>query len=193
MKIGLDIDGVLCNFVQGVFDHARLVGAGHLFPESWLDAKHWYLSHEVSKDAYMSRIHPTLKDNNLFWWRLKPLPYSTPLDFVPARYVTARMNVTVDITRQWLLSNGFPDAEVISVDSPEDKYEHVKDLDMFIDDHWETVRDLRSKGVNAVLYAAPWQVGHDVSDLPCIKHLSEVKEYVRYKDTNYYCRETGRS
>jgi hypothetical protein len=179
MKIGLDIDGVLCNFAQGAIDKARQLGLSqaYKFHASWTEVDQWYLTTCGSPDPF-SELWPYIKEDNFFWWNLQPLPYSGPVDFTVDRYVTSRP-VSSDLSRQWLIRHGFPDATVITVSKPEHKLDHVQDLDLFVDDHWETVRHLRLQNVNAVLYWAPYQSGHDVSDLPRIKHLSEVNNYVR--------------
>jgi uncharacterized HAD superfamily protein len=126
---------------------------------------------EVMKEAWKSAE---------FWLKLKPLAYSLPLDFTPNCYITSRP-IENWVTEQWLFIWRFPKAPVITVSDPKQKIFHVleRELDLFIDDKYDTVEQLIEKGVNAVLYAAPYQRGHNVSHLPRINSLSEVKNYVR--------------
>jgi hypothetical protein len=168
MKIGLDIDGVLCNFVQGILDIGQSRGLSH-FPKSWDVVDHWLICDgfvEVMKEVNMTAE---------FWLKLKPLPYSLPLDFTPDCYITARP-IESWVTQQWLDYWRFPKADLITVANPVDKLAHIQErqLDIFIDDHYETIPQLRTAGVNAILFDAPYQRGHDVAALPKIKHLSEV-------------------
>ena len=169
MKIGLDIDGVLCCFVGGVLTRASELGIRDKFPAKCTDVDHWNISEAFPE------VWKTLGDDAEFWLKLRPLPYTTPLHFQPDCYITSR-RIPSWVTEQWLGVNRFPKADVISVAYPHEKLPHVLErrLDVFIDDHWETVREMRANGVNAILYEAPYQRGHDVSDLPKIKHLSEV-------------------
>lgn len=170
MKIGLDIDGVLCNYVQGILDVAKernLEG----FPSDWTEVDYWFIC-----DGFLD-VMKTITYDTDFWLKLKPLPYTAPMDFTPACYITQR---PIDnwITEQWLSVHRFPTAEVIRVEDAKDKINHVKGLDLFVDDLYTTVRSMRAEGINAVLYEAPYQRGHDVSDLPKIKHLMEVNQWV---------------
>lgn len=171
MKIGLDIDGVLCNFVQGVLDVARQRGLPD-FPESWLDVDRWLICEGFH--AIMVEVGGTAE----FWLKLKPLPYALPLDFTPDCYITARP-IESWVTQQWLDIWRFPKADLITVANPDDKLIHIKErsLDLFVDDHFKTIPHLRANGVNAVLYEAPYQRGHDITGLPTIKHLREIYEH----------------
>jgi uncharacterized HAD superfamily protein len=168
MKVGLDVDGVLCNFVQGILDVAHRRGLSS-FPQRWTDADHWLVCPEFGTVMREVNLDPG------FWLQLDPLPYSGPLDFAPDCYITARP-IASWVTEQWLAVHRFPKADLITVADPKDKIDHIRErgLDLFVDDHYVTVPELRAAGVNAVLFEAPYQRGHDVSGLPKIKSLSEV-------------------
>lgn len=173
MRIGLDIDGVLCNFVQGILDIAAERQLPD-FPKSWTDVSEWLICKGFSEIMY------EVSYSKEFWLKLKPLPYALPLDFTPDCYITARP-IESWVTQQWLDIWRFPKADLITVANPEDKLTHIKErkLDLFIDDHYKTIPHLRENGVNAVLYEAPYQRGHDCSGIPTIKHLSEVASEYR--------------
>jgi hypothetical protein len=174
MNIGLDIDGVLANFPQAVIETAVEMGMADKFPARWQDVDCWYIANGNCAETF-NQVWKHIKNDVQFWLKLKPFPYGVPLDFIPTRYVTSRP-IDSWVTQQWLDVNRFPKAELITVSQPLDKLEHMDGLDMFIDDHWETVRHLRENGVNAVLYKAPYQRGHDCSGLPIVSHLSEVMQ-----------------
>lgn len=173
MKIGLDIDGVLACFVGGVLKRASELGMREHFPATCKDVQSWAISERFGD------VWQTIGKDVGFWLSLRPLPYTTPLHFQPDCYVTSRP-IHQWVTEQWLAVNRFPRAEVFTVKAPLEKIPIVKErgLDLFVDDHWETVRAMRKEGINAVLYKAPYQSGHDTADLPTIKHLSEVGKWV---------------
>lgn len=180
MKKGLDIDGVLCNFPQGVIERAKTVNLSEHFPPCCHDVMSWDFGTDkfsaVMKDAWLSVE---------FWLKLKPLAYSLPLSFTPDCYITSRP-VENWVTEQWLDLWKFPKADVITVKNPLDKLEVIKErkLDLFVDDYIETVRHLRENGVNALLFEAPYQRGHEHADLPKIKCLSEVENYGKELSAN---------
>lgn len=43
-RIGLDIDGVICNFAQGVIDKALEMSLHSHFPANWQEVKTWGMS-----------------------------------------------------------------------------------------------------------------------------------------------------
>jgi hypothetical protein len=176
MKIGLDVDGVLANFPRGVIERARLMGLSHHFPKCCHDISHWNMSDklgEVMKDAWTD---PS------FWLGLKPLAYSLPLDFSPECYITSRP-IADSVTEEWLNLWRFPAAPVVTVKQASEKLQHIqeRELDLFVDDYYETVIQLLDAGVNAVLYKAPYQRGHLTKHLPKISHLRKLNEYVEQK------------
>lgn len=175
IKVGLDVDGVLSCFSHGVIKRAKLLNVAEHFPSKCTDVATWDMSEMFSyvmQDAWRQ---------DKFWLDLPPLKGVLPLPFTPYVYITSRL-VSGETTKKWLNKHGFPDASVITVSNPKEKLQHVLDLklDVFVDDLYSTVRDMRDAGVNAILYYAPYQVGHkkECEGLPTIKNLSEVLNYV---------------
>lgn len=172
MKIGLDIDGVLANFPQAFIERAAEFDLADKFPKDWTAVDSWQIA--SCPDAFTT-VWESIGRDSAFWLSIDPMPYSNPLHFKPDCYITSR-RIDGWVSQQWIAYNRFPTAEVITVSQPLDKLQHCLDrgLDLFVDDHIETVKHLRDNGVNAVLYEAPYQRGHDCLGLPTIKHLSEI-------------------
>jgi FMN phosphatase YigB (HAD superfamily) len=174
-KIGLDVDGVLACFSHGVIKRAKELNVSEHFPSTCLEVDSWDMSEMFSyimQDAW---------NQPKFWAELPPLKGALPLPFTPEVYITSR-RIPGEVTKAWLKRNGFPEAPVITVSNPAEKLRHVLDLDIdiFVDDLYSTVREMRQAGVNALLFKAPYQVGHeeDCKGLPTIERLEEVLNYV---------------
>lgn len=169
-SIGLDVDGVLCNFAQGFIDQAYEDGYGEHVPKHWTHVNHWDICPMFST---IMRKHWT---SEKFWLDLKPL-VSNELHFTPRCYITSRA-VKSDVTAEWLETHGFPKAPVVTVSKPEHKYAYIRmfGLDLFVDDLYTTVKQVLDLGGNAVLYKAPYQRGHyeECRDLPIISDLREI-------------------
>lgn len=174
IKIGLDVDGVLANFSEAVIRRARKMGLADEFPKTHEHIDNWDVAEKFShvmRDAWA--------DPN-FWLGLKPLTKVIP--FKVDCYITAR-RIPSEVTRQWLKNNNFPDADVISVKNPDEKLHHIteRQLDLFVDDYYVTITQLLEKGVNALLFVAPYQRGHEEECryLPKVHSLEDVLNYVR--------------
>jgi uncharacterized HAD superfamily protein len=177
LRIGLDVDGVLSNFSAGVIKLAKEKGFAKHFPECCHDVTSWDMSEEFSEvmsDAWR---------DEKFWLELPALTDSVP--FTPYCYITSR-RVPSEVTAQWLKNNGFPEAPVITVSNPSEKIHWIEEhkLDLFVDDLYSTVRELRDAGYNSVLFEAPYQVGHvkECEGLPKIKSLNEVVPFLKSLD-----------
>lgn len=127
MRIGLDIDGVLCNFLEGIVEKAKHEGVD--FVSDW-------------KKIDTHEIHPNFKKlfkkvalDEVFWLSLEPIAFTKPMDFEVSAYITSRP-IRSEVTAEWLKAWGYPSAKVITVDHPSKKAQHVWDLglDCFVDD-----------------------------------------------------------
>lgn len=175
INAGLDVDGLLACFSHGVIRRAKQLNLEEHFPKNCKDVDSWDMSEMFSyvmQDAW---------EQDKFWIDLPVMEGVLPLPFTPKVYITSR-RVPSSVTKRWLDKNGFPDAPVITVKNPQEKLQHVIDLklDVFVDDLYSTVREMREAGVNALLYKAAYQRGHktECEGLPTIECLSEVMNYV---------------
>jgi uncharacterized HAD superfamily protein len=170
IKVALDVDGVICNFSQGVVERAKQLNIEFL--ESWEDWEYW-----DGHDNFSKVMKEAWKDPN-FWLNLEPL---NKINFTPYMYITSRP-VPAEVTKQWLDKHGFPTAKVITVSKPEDKLQHLLDekIDLLIDDLHSTVKTAIDNGIQAFLFHAPYQRGHEneCKGLPKLWNLRGIEALV---------------
>lgn len=159
LKIGLDIDEVICDWTK-----AWCEKFGYSVPENWNfsyeNKKHFDgFSKEELEDFYL----------NL---EAKILPEDIP--FEPHCYITSR-SVPVELTKKWLLKNGFPAMPVYSVGFGVSKVEVAKEsgIDIFVDDRYENFVELNNAGICTFLFDAPHNQRYDVG-YKRIKSLTEL-------------------
>lgn len=157
LRIGLDIDEVLCDFVsEWVIVH------GQSIPTSW------------RFDRDIKSKFELMKNNKDFWLNLPVKTSPDDIHFEPACYITSRP-IPVEWTEEWLDNNGFPAMPVYSCGNGESKVEYAKQekLDIFVDDRYENFVELNQNGICCYLFDAPhnqrYEVGHkrikSISDL----------------------------
>lgn len=172
-KVALDIDGVIANFCEAVIEKAGKLGMAADFPKSWREIEHWGIS------PCFNEVWDLIKEDYRFWMSIDPLPFCQPLDFEVDCYVTARP-IDSDVSANWLFLHGFPAATVFTVSDVLDKFIHlqIRGVDLFVDDNYLTVKHLREKGINAVLFDAPYHRFIQTADVPRINNLSEVRRLI---------------
>ncbi len=148
-KIGLDIDGVLADFVGHL---TNVTGnQGHI-PIHWNDP--------IIRDQFEN-----VKKDPEFWSGIPPLMRRDDIPFEVHCYITAR-SIDKEVTQTWLDKNHFPKAKLYCVGNGESKVEIAKQtgLDIFVDDSYDNFVELNNAGVFTYLYTAPYnekyQVGH---------------------------------
>lgn len=150
-KIGLDIDEVLCNWVDGWVEKFDL----HK-PTSW------FFDYKI-----MERFGELKAKNELddFYLNLNPLITSDDIPFEPHCYVTSRP-VDTEVTIKWLEKHKFPTRPVITVPVGTSKIDAIKNagVEIFVDDRYENFVELNNAGICTFLYDAPhnqrYNVGH---------------------------------
>ena len=165
-KIGLDIDGVIADFMLAWHE---------LYPEIPRDPDRYDFDENIMQRFDDMRKAGTL-DN--FYLGIKPLIKPEDLPFEPLCYVTARP-VDTKITKQWLNTHGFPKKKVITVPTGTSKVDAMKKtgIEIFVDDYYRNFNELNNAGIFTYLYSAPWNIKHDVghmrinllNDIPLLK------------------------
>lgn len=126
LKIGLDIDGVLCDFMGGFYE---------FFGEI-------YVPVDDFNDPFVWKNFSKIEHNKEFWKNLKPLINPKDVQFDVFCYITARP-IPSHLTYLWLVNNEFPSAPVFStrldIQNASCKLETIIDLelDYFLDDNLE--------------------------------------------------------
>lgn len=142
-----DIDGVLADFCQHVVDYLKL--PGHEFTE-WNDPRirdNWHM----------------IENDHEFWLTMPVINPHIPVNV--AGYITSRP-VPSHVTAFWLAKNGFPYAEVITVEPMGSKGEilkHYPDV-VLIDDAAHNYTDCIMHGVRCKLYHTPYNTHVDTVD-----------------------------
>lgn len=164
-KIGLDIDGVIANFMLAWHE---------LYPEVPSEPDRYDFDKNIMQRFNDMRKAGTLDD---FYLGIKPLLQPEEVPFEPECYVTARP-VDTKITEQWIDVYGFPNRKVITVPTRTSKIEVIKKagIEIFIDDYYRNFSELNDAGIFTYLYSAPWNarynVGHmrlnSLKDIPLI-------------------------
>lgn len=146
-KIGLDIDEVICDFVGGCIDK---------FPNMNDRSVYW-------NDPHIANNWELIKDDKDFWLNLKPKVKHDELGFEPHCYITSR-SVSFELTKQWLVKNGFPDVPIYSVGHNESKVDIARQsgIDIFIDDRFENFVELNNNGICCFLFDAPHNQRYEV-------------------------------
>lgn len=159
-KIGLDIDEVLCDWVNPWCEKFNLNK-----PHSW------FFQRDISK-----HFADMEKNNELdeFYLNLKPLLDPKEIPFEPHCYVTSRP-VSTEVTQKWLDDNGFPTKPVFTVLPGTSKVEVIKaaGIDIFIDDRYENFEELNKNGILCYLWDAPHNQRYNVG-FKRIKSFNEI-------------------
>lgn len=142
VKIGLDIDEVLCNWVGPWCERH-----GYDIPSSW----HFSYSNKNHFEDLQASGEITE-----FYMDLPAKIDPSDIPFEPHCYITAR-SVNQEITKAWLLKNGLPAAPVHSIGFGQSKVQVALEsgIDIFVDDSYDNFVDLRNAGIACFLYDAP--------------------------------------
>lgn len=159
-KIALDIDEVIADWVSAYCYKYELD-----IPKCWnFDRKIGERCEEIWKD----------KD---FWMGIRPKTLPDDIPFEPVAYVTSR-HIPTEWTEEWLDLWKFPIAPVIST-AGKSKVEAVIEsgATIFVDDNFETFRELNNAGICCYLFSAAHNLRYDVGD----KRIENLKDLYWFK------------
>lgn len=158
-KIGLDIDEVLADFIGGFY--TRFKNPSKSKPKFW-------------NDPFIGEHFDEIKDDYEFWLNLPVLNSPEKLSFEPTCYITSR-SIPSEISREWLLKNGFPDVPVYTVGIDGSKLDIAKKagIDYFVDDRYKNFVELTNAGIFTYLYSQPHNERYNVG-FRRIKCLTEI-------------------
>lgn len=161
-KIGLDIDEVLCDWINPWRD---LYGIEDV-------ATSWFFDRDIKERFQKMRDNNTLDD---FYMGLKPLIKGKDIPFEPHCYITSRP-VDREITIKWLDLHGFPTRPVYSVEAGKSKVDAAKaaGVDIFVDDCYDNFLALNKAGICTFLYDTPHNQRYDVG----YKRIKSLKELI---------------
>ena len=159
VKIGLDIDEVLCDWVG---DWTEYRGIDR--PDSW------YFDRGLMDEFEAMKKKGELKD---FYLSLQPLITSSEIPFEPHCYITSRP-VDTAVTEEWLAKHGFPARPVFTTAVGHSKVDIALEqgLDIFVDDAYHNFQALNQAGVCCYLMDAKHNQRYDVGH----KRIFNLKE-----------------
>lgn len=159
-KIGLDIDDVICVWVDEWCKKHDMP-----LPSAW--NFQWNLAQEFE------RLKGS-KELDEFYLNLPVKVKPEDIPFVPECYITHRP-VSKQITEEWLRRNGFPLKPVFQVSKREEKLQIAKDmkLDIFVDDNFDTFNMMNQNGICCFLLDVLHNRRHNVG-YRRIKSLKEL-------------------
>ncbi|MGJ7024963.1 dATP/dGTP diphosphohydrolase domain-containing protein [Petrimonas sulfuriphila] len=156
--VGLDIDDVLADTISYWCDYHNC------------DIPIWWHDHNFRKERF-DKLHSDKK----FWLNIPRKVNPEDLKFEPVCYVTSR-SIPSEWTREWLVKNGFPDVELISVGYGESKVSALKGkCDVFIDDRFDNFVELNQNGICCFLMDAPHNRRYDVQG----RRIIDLKDFLK--------------
>jgi uncharacterized HAD superfamily protein len=152
-KIGLDIDGVVCDFVSEII---RLGREQHNLDENWPMTHDEWTAYDMPGFDVVWKEHHKKKT---FWLGLSPYE-DRELKFDPAFYITSRPCDSA-VSEHWLMLHGFPTAPVRTVGMKASKVAAFREFGepdtlAFVDDKPENFIELNQAGVTCLLLDRPW-------------------------------------
>jgi uncharacterized protein len=190
MKVGLDIDGVLADFISPFLRFmGEYTGHGPFDPASVTDlnfSNHPFLSEAIVTECIMS----VSKDPD-FWRQLAPLPSAEQwrllddlsqqerLVFVTHRYEWEDYSIH-QVTCEWLRRYGVSHPIVYFTQSYKSELIRELELQLFVDDRHENCRDIADNTGAVVLM--PHRPYNQAFNHPRVQRIQDLAELFDYLD-----------
>lgn len=156
--VGLDIDDVLADTINYWCEYHKC------------NIPVWWHDYNFRKERF-----DALHENKEFWMNIPPKIKPEDLNFEPVCYVTSR-SIPCEWTKEWLIKNGFPDVELISVGYGKSKVDALKGkCDIFIDDRYDNFVELEKNDICCFLMTAPHNLRYDVG----YRRIDNLKEFLK--------------
>lgn len=153
MKIGIDIDGVLTNFVDTFIELVKERFGSRFAVEDIRDHDLYKVLGIDKKEAFqlvVETLNRPLEPQKGAIEAVRGLSQSHEIYFI-----TARPNGTEAVTGEWLRSHGLP-TERLVFRKEGNKHEHEVNLDVIIDDNIEEVVGWIGKATMIIIFDHPW-------------------------------------
>lgn len=149
MRIGLDIDDVIADFVGAYCEYYKIDR-----PSSW------------GFDQMFMERYQKLAANSSFWAKIRPLCSPETLPFEPVCYITNR-GCLREVTEAWLHAHHFPVAPVLCAGIGASKVDLAREqkLDIFVDDCYKNFCEMNQAGIVTRLFTAKHNQRYDVGHL----------------------------
>lgn len=170
LKVGLDVDGVVGDFVRSIFRELKKTGD---IPYDCIDdpelVTEWDFGPHYADQFSCFWNKMTESDHNTFLYLMDKLDHPP---FMPHAYISAR-KAPVAVTSAWLKRAKLPKAPIFHT---EDKLELIKKLkiNVFVDDKPEYFQEINKAGVICLLRDQPYNRYVDAGPYR-IKCLDEVE------------------
>lgn len=171
-RIGLDVDGVLANFIAAMITRLQGTKYVNFLPKSHLE----WTTYSGGNWVLFNEAMSTFKDDPFFWSSI-PKMDDAVFSFNPYVYITARP-VPSYVTKGWIRNNRFPVSPVFTVSNPIDKLRLIQhcQLDAFVEDYHKTAIELNEAGIKCYLLNRPWNVNEPTPGVERINSLCELDD-----------------
>jgi uncharacterized HAD superfamily protein len=188
MRVGLDIDGVLADFISPFLRVlAARTGGDPIDPESITDPN--FMNHPLIATEIISECIENVSDDPRFWEALVPLPSAEQwraldrlsrkeqLVFITHRYERATYDIG-RITCDWLKKHGVSYPVVYFAQRHKSELIGKLKVELFVDDRHENCRDVAENTEAVVLM--PHRTYNQSFDHPRVQRIHDLDELFAY-------------
>jgi uncharacterized protein len=188
MMIGLDIDGVLADFISPFLRVlAQRTGNGPIDPESVTDPN--FMNHPFITTEIISECIASISCDSRFWQELVPLPsaeqwraldrlnHKHQLVFITHRCAQETYDIA-EVTRDWLRRHGISKPVVYFAQSYKSELIGKLSVELFVDDRHENCLDVAENTTARVLM--PHRPYNQAFDHPRVQRIWQLDEIFAY-------------